>query len=633
MTSPNGQVKISVRQAEVGAQANLAAGRLTYRVEHGAEGQRALVIQDSPLGLRLQGIDLVDGLRVGEPGAPKFIEEAYEMPHGKRRQCHNRANQLTLPLSGVDGTPLGLLLRAYDNGVAFRYVLPGPAGRKLTLEAEATGFALAPDARLWAAPSDKATTYSPAYETYYENGMATGTPSPTELGWSFPVLVRTPANRWALITEADVRPSFCGTRLASTAPGGIYRIALPDPAEGNGTGAVQPSSTLPWEMPWRVIVVGDSPGVAVESTLVTDVCPPSRLTDVSWVKPGRVAWSWWSDNPSPQDGAKQRKFVDLAAEMGWEYVLVDANWDIMDNGNIHDVIRHAASKGVGVLLWYNSGGPHNVVTEKPRDTLTYAPIRRFELDLLKKWGVKGIKVDFWQSDKQNVIGLYHELMEDAASRQIMVNFHGCTMPRGWERTWPHLMAMEAVRGEECYIFDPKFPERAAGQNTITPFTRNAVGPMDYTPVGFSDNRYPHRTTFAHELALSVVFESGWLHFTDKAEAYLALAQPAQDFLKAVPVAWDDTRFVAGEPGEFIVLARRKGDTWYLAGVNGQDRPREERLRLTGWLPTGRYAFTRIGDGPTAREFSTDQTTVESAQDLSVKFLPQGGFAATLKPAK
>lgn len=638
VTSPNGQVKLSVQLADLSGAADYPRMRshLYYRVEHGPESSRAVVVNDSPLGLQLHGKDFVDGLHWESAERPKLIEETYEMPHGKRRQCRNRANHLTIAFRNRDGAGerLELDLRAYDDGVAFRYRLPGSGDVPLVMKGEATGFALPKDARLWCAPSDKATKYTPAYETYYENGIALGTPASLGMGWSFPLLFHTADFRhWALITESGLGPNFCATRLASTAPDGVYRIALPDPAEGNGTGSANPRSTLPWTMPWRVILVGSSLGSIVESTLVQDVSEASRLPNTSWVKPGRVAWSWWSDNPSPQDGAKQKKFVDLAAEMGWEYVLVDANWDIMDNGNIHDVLRYAKAKGVGVLLWYNSGGPHNLVTEKPRDTLTYREVRRFELELLKKWGVKGIKVDFFQSDKQNVIGLYHGILQDAADFQIMVNFHGCTLPRGWERTWPHLMSMEAVRGEECYIFDPKFPASAPVQNTITPFTRNAVGPMDYTPVGFSDNRHPHRTTFAHELALSVLFETGWLHFADKAESYLALPQAPKDFLKQVPVAWDDTRFIAGYPGQFAILARRKGDTWYLAGVNGQDKGREERIKPGDWLAAGRYTLARIGDGADARSFAEETQVFESGREFAVTMRPFGGFVATLKPAR
>ncbi len=634
IVSPNGMTQISLQLADLGGVANYPQGEcLYYRVEHGPQGQRAVVIGDSPLGLRLKGADLAAGLKFESAAAPRRIEESYEMPHGKRRLCRNQANQQTFVFRNATGQSLELDVRAYDNGVTFRYRVPTGNGVCETLQEELTGFAIPSEAKLWMAPSDIPGTYTPAYETNYENGIAVGTPAPRGVGWEFPMLLQTAGGQWALITEANVQENFCGTRFNSVAPHGVYRIALPDPGEGNGQGAVQPSAPTPWEMPWRVIIVGNSLGEIVESTLVTDVASPSRLKDTSWIRPGRVAWSWWSDNASPRDGQKQRKFVDFAAEMGWEYILVDANWDLMDNGNIHDVLRYAKQKGVSVLLWYNSGGPHNIVTEKPRDTLTYPEVRRFELDLLKSWGVCGIKVDFFQSDKQNVIGLYQGIMHDAAERQIMVNFHGCTLPRGWDRTWPHLMSMEAVRGEENYIFGPKFPQEAPVQSTILPFTRNVVGPMDYTPVAFSNNKYAHLTTVAHELALSVVFESGWLHFADKAEAYLSLPDAPKQFLKQVPVAWDDTRLVAGYPGKFVVLARRKGPTWYVAGINGENQLREETVEMGSWLPPGRYEVARIGDGSDARHFADDVNELPSSRAFRVKFLPYGGFVATLKPMK
>ena len=423
LVSPGGQVKVSVRLT--GA-AGGAGGALSFRIEQGPEGGRALVLGDSPLGLKLQREDFTEGLQFDSAQAEKTVEEHYAMPHGKRRLCRNQAKQIVLSFRNRDGQPLELELRAYDDGVAFRYRLPGPAGKAQTLESEATGFALPRDAKLWCAPSDKATLYSPAYETYYENEMPAGMASPLGVGWSFPLLFRTADSRhWALITEANLDSSFCASRLCNTPSNGVYRVALPNSGEGNGQGSIQPSSALPWELPWRVVIVGSSPATMVESTLVADVSAPSRLEgkDTSWIRPGRVAWSWWSDNPSPKDASKQCRFVDLAAEMGWEYVLVDANWDIMESGNIHDVLRYAKDKGVGVLLWYNSGGPHNRVTEKPRDCLTYPSVRKFELNLLRQWGVKGIKVDFFQSDKQDVIRLYRSILQDAAEQQIMINFH------------------------------------------------------------------------------------------------------------------------------------------------------------------------------------------------------------------
>ena len=632
LTSPNGLVKLSVKlgaQASAGNQRSVSA--LAYRVELGSGPERAQVIDFSPLGLRFHGRNFAEDLRFDKAQAEKSVEASYTLLHGKRKQCRNQARELTLAFLGGDGQPLELDLRAYDDGVAFRYRLPGKSEGNLTLESEATGFTLPGDAKLWCAPSDKASTYSPAYETYYESGMAAGTPSPLGFGWSFPLLFCIGNSQaWCLITEANVDSSFCGSRLRNSPSNNLYQVVLPIPQEGNGQGSPNPSSALPWEMPWRVIILGKSLGAILESTLVTDVCPSSRVEDTSWIKPGRVAWSWWSDNPSPKDAGKQCQFVDLAAEMGWEYLLVDANWTIMENGNIQEVLKHAKEKGVGVLLWYNSGGPHNVVTEKPRDCLTYPPVRQFELGLLQQWGVKGIKVDFFQSDKQDVMGVYQGIMKDAAEKKIMVNFHGCTLPRGWERTYPHLMSMEAVRGEECYLFDDKFPERAPVQNTILPFTRNAVGPMDYTPAGFSNGRYPHLTTWAHELALTVVFESGWLHFADRVEAYRSLAPAPKQFLKEVPVVWEDTRFVAGYPGQYVILARRSGSTWYLAGVNGQNQAREEKIQPGNWLKAGDYELAIIGDGGDAHSFASFNKPFKAGESVTVKIAPRGGFVGVLR---
>jgi len=460
-----------------------------------------------------------------------------------------------------------------------------------------------------------------------------GTSSSSEAGWAFPVLFCTAdRSRWGLVTEAGLDESYCGCRLSQNAPQGVYRIRFPDEGEGDSTGAVEPSWTLPWATPWRVIMLGDSPADIVESTLVTDVSPPSVVKDTSWIRPGRASWSWLFDHDSPQDCTKLKTWVDLAAQMGWEYSLVDANWDRMKNGTIHDLIAYANGKGVGLLLWYNSGGPHNHVSEKPRGLMTHREIRREEFATLKKWGIKGVKVDFWQSDKQNIIQLYQEVLKDAADFQIMVNFHGCTLPRGWSRTYPHLMSMEAVRGEECYSFDRNFTIEAPVQNVITPFTRNAVGPMDYTPTMFKDNVYPHLTSYSHELALPVIIESGWLHFAGGPKEYLDLPQAPKSFLKTVPVVWDETRLLMGEPGQFLVIARRHGDQWYIGGINGEKAGRDVDVPLP-FLGQTRCTVTIIRDGDTPRTFATETEAVTSDGHLETRLLPHGGFVAVLTPTK
>lgn len=632
LASPNGKLAITLGlRADEGSGGNKL--RACYRVEHGAEGARVEVLPWSPLGVVRSDQSFVDGLTLKGIGRVETIDETYTLPHGKRSACRSRARQQRIALANPSGAVVEIVLRAADDGVALRYVFPGVSGKPVKIREELTGFQFPADAKAWMAPYSESSKWTPAYEEYYLSAIAAGTESPKKHGWAFPALFHT-RGRWVLVTEAGNDGTYCGCRLASQAPGGLYRIRFPDPEEGWGQGDVQPSGKLPrasWTIPWRVLIVADSPAGIVESTLVTDLNPPSRVKDLSWIKPGRVAWSWWSDHDSPQHYQKMLEFIDLAAEMGWEYFLVDANWDIMEGGNFHQLIEYARKKGVGILLWYNSGGEHNIVTERPRGYMKATEIRRYEFELLRKWGVKGIKVDFFQSDKQNILDLYHGILRDAADFHIMINFHGCTVPRGWERTWPHLMSMESVKGEECYTFGPEYPAKAPQYNTILPFTRNAVGPMDYTPCGFSDDKYPHLTTNAHELALAVLFETGWLHFADRVSAYRRLPEAPKRMLREVPVAWDETRYVAGEPGKLAALARRKGKDWYVAVINGENQPKRLTLPLT--FLEGGYEGTSVGDGPGPRAFASQEVAIQAGQPLTVSLLPYGGALVRLSPKR
>jgi len=356
---------------------------------------------------------------------------------------------------------------------------------------------------------------------------------------------------------------------------------------------------------------------------------PENLMDMSWVRPGRASWSWWSEPASPRNFNALKRYVDLAAEMGWEYSLVDANWDLMEGGNVEQLIRYANSKNVGILLWYNSGGPHNIVTERPRDIMNDPVIRKEEFKRISSLGVKGVKVDFFQSDKPDMMKLYLDILKDAAENEIMVNFHGCTLPRGWNRTWPNLVSMEAVRGAENYQFDSLYPEKAVWHNTILPFTRNVVGSMDYTPVTFTNQKYPHQTTLAHELSLSVVFESGILHLADRTEAYNSLPEEPKTFLKNVPVVWDETKLLAGEPGKYCIMSRRNGKTWYIAGINGTAKDGLWELELSRLENHGTSAEI-ITDGSDGTQLVSETRSIESGDKLIVKILPNGGFVAVLK---
>ncbi len=598
----------------------------SYQVQY----QGKTVLGKSPLGLVRQ--DASFAKLTAKSADTTSGKDAYEMIHGKRRVCEDSYNQAQIHCTNPDGAKIDLIFRAYNDGVAFRYHFPDSSTESCTVTDELTGFQLQQGGKAWIHPADRATKYAPAYETYYENGTPIGTRSPNREGWSFPVLFSNPDESiWALITEAAVDPAYCGARLTQNPANGLYTVRFPDPGEGNNTGQVNPSWTLPWTTPWRVIILGDSLAPIVQSTLITSLNPPSIVRDTSWIKPGRASWSWLYDHDSPQDHDKLKIWIDLAAEMGWEYSLIDANWTIMKNGTIHDLIEYANSKGVGLLLWYNSGGAHNAVTEKPRGTMTLRDVRRFEFDLLRKWGIKGVKIDFFQSDKQNIMTLYHDILQDAADYKLMINFHGCTMPRGWERTYPHLMGMEAIRGEECYSFDRQYTQQAPVLNNIIPFTRNVVGPVDLTPVMFKDNVYPHLTTYAHELAQAIVFECGWVHFADGAGPYRALPEAPKSLLKSVPAAWDDTKFIDGYPGRYTILARRSGDTWYIGAFNGEKTDRQAEVPLN--FLNGKYEATIITDGTQRRTFETSTRTVNPSDTLELKMQPYGGFTIQLTPTR
>jgi alpha-glucosidase len=611
VSSPDGKTAITVARQNDGA--------LVWRVTRDGSP----ILADSPLGIRRADQLFDSGLTFVRTADAPTIDERYQTPTGKRHDHHVTGREQTLTFANAAGAHLDVILRAHDDGAAIRFRFPERDAGTKTVLAEQTGFHVPAGATGWLMPQQPAGRYGPAYEDLFLE-VSPGTPAPRPDGWSFPALFKTSAGKWLLITEAALDDSYCGAHLAATASGGIYRLSFPDSKEGLGVGAVEPSSSLPWTLPWRVVVVGDSAARILESDLVQDLSPSAGPGDWGWVKPGRAAWSWWSKSDSPKHADALNSFTDLAAEMGWEYALVDANWNVMETGTIDDVMAHAKQKGVGLIFWYNSGGPHNEVTEQPRDRMTTREQRRAEFAKLRDWGVKGVKVDFWQSDKQDRIQQYRDLLRDAAEFHLLVDFHGCTLPRGWSREFPHLVTMEAVFGAEQYKARVEMAEGGARHNTILPFTRNVVGSMDYTPVTFSDAKFPHRTTNAHELALSVVFESGVQHFADSVETYRSLPDAPKQFLKDVPTAWDETRALSGEPARTIVVARRAGNVWYVGAINGQNASQTMTLPLA-FLGPGDWQMMLIRDGDGDRTFDASTRAVAARDTIDVPVRANGGF--------
>ncbi|WP_194775348.1 glycoside hydrolase family 97 protein [Pararhodonellum marinum] len=601
------------------------SSRLMYEVFSMEGAEKKNILLPAPLGLAREDQGFFSGLVFEEMSGPVRHSDAYTMVTGKRLDNKDEAEEMTLTFSNQQGGLLNLVVRAYDEGIAFRYVFPEKQDGKFKVIKEYTSFQLNESSKKWIQPYDSITNYTPAYEKYYTNGEPLGSRPQYGNGWCFPALFET-SGHWVLLSETDLDEGFYGSRLEGN--GSTYSLAGPLEGEAFGEGNVYAENTLPWEMPWRFITVSKEISGIVESNMVHHLASPQADEDFSWVETGRASWSWWSDNDSPQDFDKLKTFIDFGSTMGWEYSLIDANWNVMQGGDVWELNEYAKSKSVGLWLWYNSGGPHNVVTEMPRDRMHEREARREEFKMLKEKGIKGIKVDFFQSDKQHIIEQYMGILEDAAAHQIMVNFHGCTIPRGWARTWPNLLTMESARGMETYIFGRDFPEKAPLHNVHLVFTRNVVGSMDYTPLAFSNSTYPRKTSYGHELALGVVFESGLVHPSDAVDQYKQLPSPVLDFIKDLPAVWEDTRLLAGHPSSDALVARKSGDSWYIGYINGLEESRTVEVDF-GFLENGNFEVELLADGEDHQSFSFGQTDTEQGNTPSVNVLPFGGFVMKL----
>ena len=592
-------------------------GMLRYKVRL----DETTMIEDSPLGIDLGRISFTEALRFKKWQISDIKTDSFTMLTGKSKHICERYREAVVALGNAQNQEMLLLVRVYDGGVAFRYKFDKKDTVLYTVKKELSGFHI-PTGKAWLAPYDVPGDYKPAYETYYENELNSDAQSPKKEGWAFPCLFQI-KDKWLLLTESDVHETYCSSHLNSPWDG-IFTIRFPEEKEARGLFSSQPEIMFPWESPWRVIITGRNPGGIFQSNLVHALAKASTLKDTEWIQPGLASWSWWSDNDSPEDYQKLRDFVDFGARMGWKHSLIDAKWDQMSGGDIGQLAAYASSKGVDLWVWYNSAGVHNQYDLGPRDILYDSLSRVKEFDRISGIGIKGIKVDYIESDKQAIVKLYTDILKDAAKYKLMVNFHGCKLPTGWSRTYPHLLTMEAVRGAECYKLDKTYPERAAVCNSILPFTRNVVGPMDYTPTTFTRHKYPHKTTFAHELALSVLFESGIQHLADDLRMYEKQPDYVIDFLKKLPAVWDNSLLLDGYPGSFVVVARKDGDKWFFAGINSKNSPRDYILSFP-FLSGEKAQLYLITDGNQSDSFKNIVLQVNDKSKVPVRMLPEGGF--------
>ncbi|MBW8770918.1 MAG: glycoside hydrolase family 97 catalytic domain-containing protein [Gemmatimonadetes bacterium] len=409
-------------------------------------------------------------------------------------------------------------------------------------------------------------------------------------------------------------------------------MRLPEEDEGEGIASRAAAIGFPWLSPWRVVIVGQTLATIVESTAVTDLAPAPTTTDLAWIKPGRASWSAWSDTTSPRDYQKIFPFVNLASQLKWEYSLVGRGWpEMQDGGDLNDLLDYAKARYVGLTLWYDVRATHAEGDTVAGVDLTNPEARRAELKRIAALGVKGIAVDFIPSDKQAVIALYEDILRDAAANRLLVTLRGSTIPRGWQRTFPNLMSMEAVKGARFYT-DSLFDENAAMYNTIYPFTRNVIGSMDYTPMIFGNvpGQFEHLTTNPHELALSVVFESGVQHFVSTPAMIDAQPEFVKQFLQIVPTVWDETRFVDGFPGKYAVIARRRGPDWFVGAITSDTLVSAVEVPL-GFLGAGSFNVGLISDGEDYDQFASNSATLTNQDTMTVELAPRGGFVARIKP--
>ena len=589
-TSPDGRLKASVEGQDI---------LVKY--------QGTTVFQQIHVGLVTEDADLNSELVLKKVFGKNKVTDDYGMVTGKRSRCHNEAIEWTYKYMNPAGDMMDVILRLYNDGIALRYVLPD--GTVVT--DDCTAYSIPDGVKRWISPLKTdyesffplATDGSPTKERMW--------PRPAPGAWAFPALVEPSEGVFALISEADLRHGDSAASLDNSADSGTYKLKLTGPAAFHGG-----------ESPWRVAIIGSLSDI-VESTLITDLSTPAEF-DADWVEPGVSSWVYWAYNHGSKDFQLDKSFIDLAAEQGWPYCLIDWEWPEMENGgDITDLLAYAHEKGVKINLWYNSGTSWiGEGAPQPQDRLLEPERREQELTWLEGLGVSGIKVDFFLPDNAEMVDYYLDILEDAARHHLMVDFHGCTIPRGWQRTWPNMMSMESVYGAEMYNNGPVMTTRAAVHNATLPFTRNVVGPMDYTPGTFSDSQHPHITTYAHELALPILFESGLTHMPDRPDIYAGLPGEVRDLLSGLPSAWDDTKLLAGYPGEYAVIARKKAGKWYIAGINGLDEEKDIEFQ-TGRLGLDNASFRLFADGEEDRAFRI--ADVEPDGTLKIHCRARGGF--------
>ena len=623
------QASVSGPDSQLKVEVSVEAGNPFYSVTYKGK----TILEKSPLGFVSNVGDFSKGMTYVEQKT-RSVKENYRMDRIKQSEVEYHANELTVTLQNADKRPMDITFRVSDNDIAFRYEMPryGETG-SIVIEKEMTGFDFPAQTTVFLTPqSDPMIGWKrtkPSYEEEYITDAPLTTRSQYGHGFTFPGLFHIGDNGWALVSETGVDAKYCASHLSDATTEGLFTIAFPMPEENNGNGTVAPGLALPGATPWRTVTVGDNLKPIVETTVPWDVVKP-RFNSEHDYKYGKGTWSWivWQDASINYDD--QMRFIDLSSAMGFQYILVDCGWDVnIGYDRMEKLVEYANSKNVDVFLWYSSSGYWNDIVQSPTNQMDSPIERKQAMKWLKEIGVKGIKVDFFGGDKQETMRLYEAILSDADDYGLMVIFHGCTLPRGWERMYPNYVGSEAVLASENLVFNQHFDDMEAFNACLHPFIRNTVGCMEFGGT-FLNKRYnrtndggtTRKTTDVFQLATAVLFQNPIQNFAITPNNLTDAPQPALDFLKEVPTTWDETVFIDGYPGKYCVLARRHADKWYVAGINAQKEP----LKLTLNLP-----MLQKGDKVSYYSDSKDrslqmkQMEIKKAEEVKVTIQPEGGI--------
>lgn len=619
VNGPDGKLQLTVSCPS-------ANGEVSYAVTYNGKQ----MLESSPLGMETNVGDFYRGLQLKEHKVTA-LDTVYEQSRIKASHIHYRANELLCSFVNGEGKNVQITFRVSNNDVAFRYTLPREQGKgSVMVNSERTGFRFPSQTTTFLCPQSDAMIgwkrTKPSYEEEYKADAPMNERSGYGHGYTFPCLFKVGDDGWVLLSETGVDSRYCGSRLSDW-DNGVYRIAFPMPEENNGNGTVSPAFSLPGSTPWRTVTVGETLKPIVETTVPWDVVEP-RYTTTHDYKPGRGTWSWilWQDGSINYDD--QVRYVDLAADMGYEYVLIDNWWDNnIGRDRMEQFVKYARSKGVEVFLWYSSSGYWNDIEQSPVNRMDNSIARKQEMRWLQSLGVKGIKVDFFGGDKQETLRLYEEILSDADDHGLMVIFHGCTLPRGWERMYPNYVGSEAVLASENLVFSQHFCDNEAFNATLHPFIRNAVGCMEFGGVFLNkclnrsnDGGTIRRTTDIFQLATAVLFQNPIQNFALAPNNLTDAPQICLDFMKQVPTTWDETRFIDGYPGRYIVLARRHGNTWYIAAANATAEPLKLKLDLP--MLAGQEVSLYSDDKKMQPQLKLQKIKTDGSLQLTVQ--PQGG---------